>query len=258
MDPIEQIYAAKILQRFPRYGEFWEKFIGVKTMGNYVLPYGVRIPNSIPRLERTEIRRAYEEINMAHYTLFCHLAGAHFQADRLSYPVSSPAKWFEHFEAFESAYIHLGSCFYQVHHLLDLLFLLRGQLTRSQERRIVRIHGGLKKRDLIKQQFRNARKLKSLDFFCSVKRRIRVRRDNLVHYARGASIGALQSVRVPSTVRPDVTWSRQLRRKRRYILTRSLVKRDLRDTELAMDSCHRVLIDALEEFLLNKGVRIQN
>jgi hypothetical protein len=256
-DPIEQIYARKILRRFPLYGEFWTRFIGLKMMGNYVLPYGLIVPSSIPRSERIVIKRAYEEMNMAHYSLFCHLAGAHFQIAKLSYPVSSRANWFQHWEAFESAYTHLGNCFYQVHHLWDLLFLVRGKL-RRRKGRIVQIRRGPRKWDLIHNEFKMARKLKFLKDFVRVKRRISARRDNIVHYARGASMGTSQSLQVPLRVRRNVPWSRQLRRGRRFIHARRLADRDLRDTEQAINSCHRVLIDALENLLVNKGLRIQS
>jgi hypothetical protein len=219
LDPIEQIYAPRILRRFPRYGEFWRRFIGVKNKGDRILPYGLRIPHSIPNTERREIRRAYEKLTMAHYSLFCHLAGAHFQANGLSSLASSPAKWFRRYEAFDCVYVHLGSCLNQVHHLWNLLFLLRGQL-RRRNRQIVEIPGRSTKKELTKHEFKKARKLGLLRYLNSVRRRVKARRDNIVHYAREASVGTLGTIRVPLQVRPNVTWSMQLRKHRRYIRTR--------------------------------------
>lgn len=83
-DCIEQLYKREILKKFSSYGVCWDQFIGVNEnqKTGYLKPYGLIIPPSL-RMKAKEIRNAYLEFSYAHYTLFCHLAGAHFQLKEL-------------------------------------------------------------------------------------------------------------------------------------------------------------------------------
>jgi hypothetical protein len=257
-DPIEQIYARKILRRFPKYGEFWNRFVGIKDRGTYLLPYGLRIPGTISVPERKQIRQAYEEICMAHYSLFCHLAGAHFQVDKLRVlsPLSSKWSWLKHWETFESVYLHLGICFNEVYHLWDLVFLMRGQLGRKKDGTIGRTSGGPSPSSLRESEFRNARKLRIFKDFKHLSNEISARRNNITHYSRGASRSIRSKIYVPVYVRQNVPWRMEFRAKK-WWETSLKASLDLRRTECAVNSNHEVLITSLEDYLSNKGIRIQ-
>ena len=131
-DPIERAYAADVLSLFPNYGVFWRKFVGVRQQPSFpsrIFPYGLLFPNSFREDERIRVEQAYEETTMAHYSLFCHLAGAHFQIKQLEQIHSlsnAGAKLVEHWEAFEVTYLHLGIVFNEAHHLWDLLVTIMG------------------------------------------------------------------------------------------------------------------------------------
>ena len=120
-DAIEQLYSHVVLKGFPLYATFWEKFIGVKdkSVRGFLRPYGLKIP-AVLRSEKKEINNIYLEITYIHYTLFCHLAGAHYQIDELKkslQDICSKQRHFKHWEAFENIYFHLGVVMNQLYQL---------------------------------------------------------------------------------------------------------------------------------------------
>jgi hypothetical protein len=111
---IEQLYGKEILKSFPNYEKFWEKFIGDPS-ADKVQPYIYYYPDNTTTGERNKIEQSYAKIQMAHYTIFCHLAGAHFQQRELEVAQDfedRKEKYFRCCEHFEAAYMHLGSVFY--------------------------------------------------------------------------------------------------------------------------------------------------
>lgn len=239
-DSIEKLYGEYILRHFPRYGEFWSKFIGVKVRNGHLLPYGLRIPCQISNVDRARIRRAYDEICMAHYSMFCHLAGAHFQAQNLrdiSSPNSSEANRFRHWEAFESVYLHLGICFNESSYLWKAFSSMQGLAVRKED------------------AFRAAGKLAALTNLGKVRIRITNRRNNITHYARGANRVFVGKFYVPEHARPNVTWYDELKTKH-WWETRKKAALDLENTEDVIDACHEVLINSLATFLSNKRIRV--
>lgn len=97
--------------KIPSYGRFWETFIGLKNASSPFQPYGLRIPAGIPQTNAAAIGSAYTEIAYAHYSLFCELAGAHFQLDevRNSYSSNAGDRLFLFLEAFNGFYDHIGT-----------------------------------------------------------------------------------------------------------------------------------------------------
>jgi hypothetical protein len=257
-DPIERLFARRILQRFPKYGEFWNRFVGFSSRTKYPSPYGLKIPQAIPRSERSQIRRSYEEMCMAHYSLFCHLAGGHFGTYKLkaSFPTSSKSNWFKHWETFESVYLHLGICFNEVYHLWDLLFLLRGEMKRIPNGEIRQMRGGPTRSSLMDTEFKNARKLGALVAFKSLKNEISARRNNMTHYARGSTLVIENRPYVPMRVQSNIPWRRELRTKK-WWETSLKAAQDLKRTEDVIDATHSVLIAGLDLHFSNKGIAIQ-
>jgi len=256
-DAIEKLYAARILSCFPNYAEFWEKLIGVRDSQGALLPYRLRIPRAIAREERSKIERAYEEIAMAHYTLFCNLAGAHFQKERLqaiAAPSSTSLRWFKHWEAFESVYLHLGIAFYEVYHLWDLLFLLRGQLGRARDGSIKKIPNGLNSWQLREREFRDHRKLMTWHAFQHLNNEITARRNNITHYSRGAFRIIADQIYVPQRIRPNAPWHLEIAAKN-YWETRAKAAMDLEKTERAINSTHGLLTKEYEDYFSTQSIR---
>ena len=249
-DAIEKLYAARILSCFPKYAEFWEKLIGLRDSQGGLRSYGLRMPQTVDRQERSKIHRAHEEMAMAHYTLFCNLAGARFQKERIqsvAAPTSTSLRWFKHWEAFESIYLHLGITFYEVYHLWDLLFLLRSQLGRARNGSIKKIPNGLDPWQLREREFRDNRKLMTWRAFQQLNNDVTARRNNITHYSRGAFRTIAGLIYVPQTIRPNAPWHLEVRA-RNWWETRAKAAIDLEKTEVAINSTHGLLIKEYEDY----------
>ena len=135
-DLVEQLYGEQVSKNLPNYGAFWVKFIG-DPKKDVPMPYGLNFSKASHGTNIAQINPNYEELCMAHYSLFCHLSGAHFQLELLKESLGLPesnTRSFKHWEAFETGYIHLGSAFYQMYHLWGLIFLLKGIIKRKNGR----------------------------------------------------------------------------------------------------------------------------
>lgn len=112
-DVIEKLFANEILRRFPQYGTFWEEFIGRKSESTLALrPYGLTFPNTMEHVARSKLEKSYNKLIVRHYSLFCELAGAHYQFDRARESQSQSAGAQKHFlfwESFSNFYQHLGN-----------------------------------------------------------------------------------------------------------------------------------------------------
>lgn len=257
-DAIEQLYGQKILHNFPNYAVLWERFIGVRANVGRLLPYALKIPHSVSKNKRMTIIRIQEEIAMAHYTLFCHLAGAHFQVERLhkiTNPTSSKSSWFRHWESFEVAYLHLGISLNQIYHLWNLLFLLRGQLQRSKDGSIHKTKKGFSPEYLRIQEFRDARKLRVWNSFKLLHQEVAGRRNNITHYSRSASKPLSGKIYVPLKVRPNIPWSAEAKNEQ-YWETTARAAIDLEKTERAINSAQTLFIERLDSYITRAGIRI--
>lgn len=239
-DPIEQVYSGEISQLFPNYGTFWQKFIGVKTHPNFpgrIFPYGLQFPAAFGAQERTRIERAYEETTMAHYTLFCHLAGAHFQIKQLerALGLTNPqTKQIEHWEAFEVTYLHLGITFNEAHHLWNLMATMKGTSSSSGAQ-------------LLRELLVTANNPDILRDFEQLETDIKDRRNNVTHYARGASRIYDGRIYIPLRQQRNVPWTTELE-SREWIETLPKAKADLKNVEKIINAVHEHLIDQFESY----------
>jgi hypothetical protein len=249
-DVVEQLYGANVTQDFPNYAEFWIRFIGdpkKEKPGAYGLLYDIQFDND----KKEKIDKVYNEVCMAHYSLFCHLAGAHFQSEQLENILKladSKDKIFQHWETFEIAYFHLGSVFYQVYHLWDLLFLLKGEVTRHNHRF----------RPSITEKLKNYLELKGQNaLFEEVDKTtedIRDIRDSIVHFSRTASLYLNGEFLIPFNLKQTI-WSEQAK-EGKWLETYRKTKSDLRKTEKVINTMHDYLIIEYEDFLKSKQIQI--
>lgn len=244
-DVIERKYGNIISRSFPKYGEFWELFIGRDTSSKSMKWYRIKFPKGYDRKQRRGFYQLREEISMAHHSLFCNLAGAYFHFDELKAIIVQPItqeSYFKHWEYFECFYLRLGGCFFQIFHLWDLLAMLVGQ-ARSQF---------LKKRRLLTHW------KKFEDFHV----RFSILRNNLTHYSRGASQQLSDGFIIPKMVKEGHAtkkmelWSMQLKRK---VWQRTDVRmfNDLIKCLEIFDCVHSFYIKEFARALQAKGLSVE-
>ncbi len=242
------------------YGNFWDKFIGVKDDPFSLSPYGIIIHGQVSRADKNKIARIYQEVNMAHYSLFCHLAGAHNKAKRvasISSPFASTKSWFNHWDAFEGFYLDLEIAMDQVYHLLDLAFLLEKKLQRTRNGRIGEIRGGPKRPDLQHGEFRQYRKMFVLERFEKIRSEISIRRNNIAHYSRSAWRRIGNKVGVPLSVRGYFPWKVGLKNNR-LAETGPRTAWDLKRVELSINDIYFVLVNGFENRFADNGIEVEN
>lgn len=244
-DPVEQQFNVKITKYFPQYSVFWSKFIGDPKKESPT-PYGLLFDKSIKSEDIRRIEDIYEEICMSHYSLFCHLAGAHFQKDNLNDALTK-GKYFDYWEAFEVCYFHLGSAFYQMYHLWGLLFLLKAEVTRNSEGYF---HPGVKSK--LKGYLEGRGKTDLSTKIDELDEEIKDLRDNIVHYARTAARSIFGVPCIPRKI-DQKTWKKQ-RESREWVKTPSKVQRDLKQTEVLINEIHIFLIEEFNDYLNTKGI----
>jgi len=254
-DCIEKLYRGVIIKEFPLYATFWNRFIGVKEnqKTGYLRPYGLRFP-PLPRTTVKDICSAYLELTYAHYTLFCNLAGAHFQLGELkrSLKITDFTKrHFRHWEHFEALYLHLGICMYQIYHLWGLIFLLQGKLNRNNAGIIKGAEGKL--RDLLKR--------KRKTYLCldidKINKEIKIIRDNITHFARIAHrILPNGDYAIPHRIVKNVHWDKQLKTKE-YQETTIKAKTDLNNIEKIFNKLHQIMLVEFDNYLNINGIRVK-
>jgi len=249
-DVVEQLYGAKVIQDFPNYAEFWIKFIGDPKKGTPDA-YGLSYDPNFKSEEREKIDKIYDEICMAHYSLFCHLAGAHFQSEQLESILKlgdSKDKFFQHWETFEIGYFHLGSVFYQVYHLWGLLFLLKGEVTRTNQ--------GFKPRikEKLRDYIRTKGQITLLTEFDDIIKGIKDIRDSVVHFSRVASLYIDGEYLIPFNLKQTI-WAEQVK-EGGWLETCRKTKSDLRRTEEVVNTIHDYLIAEVDNFLKGKQIKI--
>jgi hypothetical protein len=248
-DIIEQLYGPELLMLFPNYSAFWEEFIG-DPKKDIPIAYGLLFPSNLAGQE--EIEEAYDEICMAHYSLFCHLAGTHFQLENLKRVLKLDdfrRKYFEHWETFEVCYFHLGSVFYQMYHLWGLIFLLKKEVTRDKSGRF---------QASIKNKLKNYLEDSGQDSLCEeideLDEEIKDLRDNIVHFSRGASEVHFGEFHIPKKTGREA-WKKQ-HETEEWLETSKKIKMDLVGTEKLINSIHSLLIKEFRNFLKANKIRV--
>lgn len=189
---------------------------------------------------------------MAHYSLFCHLAGTHFQLENLKKTLKLKdfrRKYFEHWEAFEVCYFHLGSAFYQMYHLWGLIFLLKKELTRDKKGRF---QGSIKSK--LKDYLNNIGQGSLCARIDELDEGIKVLRDNIVHFSREASEVHFGEFHIPLRITRE-TWKKQ-HLTEDWLETSKKIKKDLQDTEKLINEIHNFLIKEFREFLKANNLRV--
>lgn len=255
-DAVEQLYGRKLLRTFPRYGEFWGRFIGVKVGKDGSLnPYGLRFPKGFPQSDKRNIKRIYLELVMAHYSLFCDLAGAHYQLEQLTTSLQlddAKKKHFHHWEAFESCYMHLGNAMNQIYHLWGLVFLLQRTqgviVTKDKKMR------GIRK--ALRKYLRGKRKgylVKDLERLENSMSRIY---NNIKHFSRMGSLRYDGKFLIPVRIRRNILWGEQLKVKH-YKETSAKARQDLETLQILANQLHDFLINDFSNCLANRNIRIR-
>lgn len=251
-DCIERLYKDKILAKFPLYAEFWNKFIGVRdnNRNGLLTPYGLIIPRTL-QVDKTQVRKSYMEMTYAHYTLFCNLAGAHYQLENLSNTKQlgdTRIRHFQHWECFESIYSHLVMAQYQVYHLWRLIFSLQGASVSNGQ-------GGVKgalERLLIRKRKKYLLKKNEKTY-----KEIVILRNNITHFSRGISrILNGGEYAIPRRVKKNIHWNKHLRYKS-WVKTNIKAKNDLSMVEKLCNELHVLLIEEFERYISNTGIRIK-
>jgi len=248
-ESIEQLYGSVICQKFPMYSTFWNKFIGGKAINGIPCSYGLVIPNSLK--SKVQIDETYTEISHTHYTLFCHLAGAHFQLENLksSLKITDDRKrYFEHWEYFDVFYMHLGIVMYQIYHLWGLVFLLEGVIVRDENGDFRDSRKSLKK-------FLREENKKLLDELESIDDEVKILRDNITHYMRTAFYPTRSGYAIPCKITKNMNW-KECYKKPPYIETHFKTKSDLMHIESFLDKLHALLFKKFEDYLFKNKIKV--
>jgi hypothetical protein len=245
-DAIEILYQTAILTNFPNYALFWNKFIGVKPQKNgKLLPYGLKFPAGIATNQKKGISTNYRELTMTHYSLFVHLAGAHYQLAELKKTSIKKSKqsYFKHFEHFETCYMHLGIIFDQMYHLWGILFDLQG-IGRDYTRRNLEIFLTTKHKKYLWVKFK---KLNNNSI---------VLRNNITHFARGASKISNGKCFVPELTKRNINWEKEWKFKN-WRNTTIKAEQDLINCETTLNELHSMLISGISDYLNSLSIGIK-
>jgi hypothetical protein len=251
-DPIEKLYGSTITTIFPNYARFWLDFIGNP---NYRVPkaFGLLYNSSISRAERERVNDIYQEICMAHYSLFCHLGGAQFQIDNLkklgNSNIDSYQKYFEYWEAFEIGYFHFGCAFYQLYHLWGLFFLLKGEVVQNSPGNF-----DLGPKSLLINYLKNYNEITILAEMKKLDDSVKVLRDNIVHFSRGSSKYLNGEFLIPAEFERQI-WSKKHKTKN-WLETFRLINEHVIRIERLFDHIHLYLIVELKDYFEKKGIAV--
>jgi hypothetical protein len=240
-DPLERLYGDVILGCFPNYEVFWLKFIGnPREVG----PYKYSFPLGFDEGEKKEILDAYEMIQMWHYSLFCHFAGAHFNLEELENSLQITdvdQRFFRHWEYFEVGYIHLGSVFYYLFCLWSKVMKLRRYPGKYHA--IDRYLKEIKKdSNLVKR-------------FLEVNTIVKNRRDQAIHYGRTFTYPYEGRYYIPLNAERDMKWS-EASKTTRWLDSIVALREDLCKTEKLLNDLHEILRAEYQVFINDKRITI--
>jgi len=260
-DIIEEKWAGVICSNFPAYADFWNKFIGVRKIkkSNRLIWYKYSYPPIWRKDQKATFRSHIEELFMAHYSIFCNLAGAHYQLKQcnLSLGLSFSEKHFRHWEAFESCYQHMGNVVNSVHLFWEKIFIIEGKLTQRQKNQNLNKN---KIKPLWKNLLRDERKLylyrKMMNMF-ERKGQILVIRNNIVHYARVFAVYlGNQGYGLPYRLSRNIRWS-QKKIYKTGILAHKKAEKHLTELEILLNDLQKIAIKKFDNYLINEGVSVK-
>ncbi len=242
-DSVEQLYAGRVLEHFANYGRFWERFVGQRAdpQTGTLRPYGLIFPASMGKRQQKHLNRDYELLCMQHYSVFVHLAGAHYQARELARALKlddESKRHFRHWEAYDVALLHLGTA----------ISLGRGLIVSAS--RLTNVD------DLLAQLVQH-QLWKGLD------RSVRLPRNDVVHYSRRLhrrrpETGDFEVLREPY-FESRRAWSQDLllaADDSKWIRADEKLKKDIADTETLLNDAWAPVIEKLEQYLASLGVAV--
>ena len=241
-DAIEQLYGVVVLEHFPNYEKFWVNFIG-NPSAERIEPYRYEFPSDFNSIEKSKILEGYERVQMVHYALLCHLAGAHFQLKELedTYKIEDlRERYFRHWEHYETGYLHLGSAFYMLRALWRIVLKLRGFPDKFRD---LEKYLESKKKDELIQRLEKVENI------------VKIRRDQAVHYGRMASLPYKGKFYVPFKVHRDMKWS-DMKETGELVETVANLREDTIETEKLTNDLHEVLLSEYERLIVEKNIKI--
>jgi len=262
---IEKLYKDEILKLFPNYAVFWNEFIGQKVESNHFKPYGLIIANTYPQNEIDNINYIYERMTMAHYTLFCSLASAHYQYSLLTDNYNnygSETYHFKHWDSFENIYLRLGNAFYQVYHLWKLFFAFKKALYRQNPINMKVAIENIKIRPEMKQYYSNGSSENLVqEKFQDANILIKAIRDESVHFSRiGVRFeGDNAKYYLPFNISKNINWSdafMSFSRGENMISTDRLACKHILTTEISINELHELLIQEISNIIASMRILI--
>jgi len=252
-DRIEKLYKRIICEKFPKYGTLWNLFVGDGTTrrSRLLRPYGMRIPSSSKHRAK-EIRRLYLTFTQIHYTLFCNLAGAHYQLNELKKSLSIAninIKYFKHWEAFECLYSHLGIVRNSMYGLWGVFFELSQTIGKDKFNDV-----GIVKNKLAAHLTKNMyKRIKTFDD------KIITIRENITHFSRISHLYLNDKYYIPLRMkrRKYIIWDKQLQGKG-YQETWAKACQDIENIETLLNSLHSILIHNFNNWLMCSNISIKN
>lgn len=264
-DIIERKWARMIDKKFPAYALFWNEFIGVrtKTSSQILLPYKYQFPSTWTSIAKKKYLQDLEELAMAHYSLFCNLAGAHFQIDECVASLGlaeDEERHFHYWESFEVCYQHMGNAINYFYLFWDKIFALTNNPIRRNT------NGDLNKTTVsnaIENYFRSQRKYslhKKLKQEFGRKGQIVIIRNNTVHFARVASWSLSTNGRVfyflPYKLQSNTRWTKKTKVKKGIMADKKAVKH-LSELEVLLNLSEELAIKKLRTYLQTEGISIK-
>lgn len=241
-DVIEQLYSDAVLKYFPNYEVFWRQFIG-NPNAEKPEPYTYNYPQTMRDEEKEVIQERYEKVQITHYSIFCQLAGSHFQLEELkaSENIKYPkAKYFRHWEHFEVGYLHLGSVLYMLQELWNIIIKLKC-VSREKFGETFLIS---------RNENVLAQKLKE------IQEDVKTIRDLMVHRGRAfTSFHHKEKFYIPLKVNKNMLWSQSINAQE-MIETSKKLEEDILETEKLLNELHILLISDYEDFIKTKNIQI--
>jgi hypothetical protein len=247
LDRIEQLFASKILKNFPYYGEFWEEFVGWnKNKEPLLLPYGLDFPSRIRQNEKERISESYQRMCVFHYSLFCQLAGAHFQLQQSVAALKENDDNKRHFlswEAFDNLYVHLGNARFQMCNLWEEICKIACLPYSQNEDGLLHYLRDKNRNDLVQrvQEIRdNVIKI----------------RNNIVHYARNMYVFIGGKYYIPLPIKKEPKLSEMLNHKEAQEATKKM-ETDLNNLEKLLNEVLPYMGRELEEKLDSSDIKVR-
>lgn len=262
-DSIEKLYGEQILKNYPAYGDFWNKYIGTRRThkSRKLSWYQYNFPTTWTLNQKVNFRKQLQEMFMAHYSLFCNLAGAHYQIERCkrSLEIIGPSKHFLYWEAFECFYQHLGNVVNYTYMFWEKILKFKDPTLQLRDR-----YHNLKKKKVedALQNLLTARRKKGLyTHFANQftgKGQVLVMRNNIVHYARlyATSLPDNIGYGLPLRITKNSRWSGKLLKKGNIAHIKA--EKHLTLVEVLVNDLENIAIIEFDQYLRNTNVSVRN